>query len=229
MRWAWLVLLGCGCCGGGCCCGGGAAQHPPSTPALPAEPPPAAGAPPPAADPDPDHDRILGVCDLCPNDPETYNGIVDEDGCPDSSGTSHAVIEDPTNRLAYPKTVSFERLKRTAELEVDDLDDRIEVIDVIGRSSAGVAPALAAKRAAIVAAELRLRLPKLAPGARIDEHVTAAPNLYIDEDGPRDVPAAVDVQVMRADGIDIWRWEGDHLVRATPRRRLPTPKLPPGC
>ena len=92
-----------------------------------------------------------------------------------------------------------------------------------------MSPALAAKRVAIVAKQLRLHLPKISPRARIGEHVTAAWDLYVDEDGPRDVPASVAVQVMRANGIEIWRWEDDHLVRATPRRRLPVPKLPAGC
>lgn len=32
---------------------------------------------------DTDHDRIPDALDKCPNEPETYNGIEDEDGCPD--------------------------------------------------------------------------------------------------------------------------------------------------
>jgi hypothetical protein len=52
----------------------------------------------------------------------------------------------------------------TKVLETDNLDEEVEVIDVIGRASADVSPALAAKRAAIVAKELRLQLSR--PGRR---------------------------------------------------------------
>jgi hypothetical protein len=235
-RWAWLVVIACS--------SGPRAREPvvgptfepvvePAVERRPSNGPAAVVAAPrdPDPDPDPDRDRIAGVCDLCPDHPETYNGIVDEDGCPDSSGTSHAVMMDPTNRFAFPVTVSFEGLKMTEALEIEHrLDEGIEVIDVIGRSSVGVSPALAAKRAAIVAKELRLRLPTISPGARVVEHVTAASSLHVDdEDEVKDVTASVAVQVMRARGIEIWRWEGDHLVRATPKRRLPVPKLPAGC
>jgi hypothetical protein len=216
MRWVWLVLLG---CSSAPACGPSAAR-PTREPAAAVEESSAS---------DPDRDHIAGACDLCPNEPETYNGILDEDGCPESSSTSHAVIEHPTNRFAYPAAVSFQGLKMTNEVETDDLDETVEVIDVIGRSGPGVSPALAAKRAAIVGKALRGRLSKIVPGVRIDEHVTAASNLYIDEGGATDLPASVNVQVMRASGVEIWRWERDHLVRATPRRRLPAPKLPPGC
>jgi len=33
--------------------------------------------------PDNDKDGILDVADKCPNEPETFNGYADEDGCPD--------------------------------------------------------------------------------------------------------------------------------------------------
>jgi hypothetical protein len=238
MRWVWLVLVG---------CSGAPARdpttewRPPSEPVGGERPAVRAGAPADARlpdadpDPDPDHDRIVGACDLCPNDPETYNGIVDEDGCPDSSGLSHAVMLDPTNRFTYPATIWFDGAKPRdlEDLQIDHsdawIDGGIEVVDVIGRSTVDVSPALAAKRVAIVVKHLRLQLSRLALGVRIEEHVTAASSLYVDEDGPRDAPASVDVQVMRARGIEVWRWEDDHLVRATPRRRLPVPKLPPGC
>ena len=36
-----------------------------------------------AAGTDRDDDRILDADDQCPDDPETYNGITDIDGCPD--------------------------------------------------------------------------------------------------------------------------------------------------
>jgi outer membrane protein OmpA-like peptidoglycan-associated protein len=36
-----------------------------------------------AVEPDSDHDRIPDSRDRCPNEPETYNGFEDDDGCPD--------------------------------------------------------------------------------------------------------------------------------------------------
>jgi outer membrane protein OmpA-like peptidoglycan-associated protein len=37
-----------------------------------------------AGDGDRDRDRIPDAVDRCPDEPETYNGVDDEDGCPDS-------------------------------------------------------------------------------------------------------------------------------------------------
>jgi len=40
-------------------------------------------APPPTTNPDLDGDGILNAVDQCPNQPETFNGALDSDGCPD--------------------------------------------------------------------------------------------------------------------------------------------------
>ena len=37
--------------------------------------------------PDSDGDGFLMLQDLCPNQPETFNGILDRDGCPDDFGS----------------------------------------------------------------------------------------------------------------------------------------------
>ena len=209
----WVVLLVCAC----------SATPRSETPVDPVQRvvPDAAVAAIPDADPDPDHDRIVGDCDLCPNDPETYNAIVDEDGCPDSSGTSHAVISDPTNRLSAPIRIDFTgRVPPPTEIT---FEDDVELVDVIGRSSVGIKPQLAKDRAALIAR--RLRKTTKVP---IVEHVTGATQLYLDDD-IRDPRGDVIVQVMRGGGVEIWKWEDDHLVRATPHARLPVPKLPPGC
>ncbi|MDB4995817.1 MAG: outer membrane protein OmpA [Myxococcaceae bacterium] len=68
-------------------CGGGA-THAPSPSVAASSTSDAAPAPAPsiaAADVDSDHDRIPDSMDKCPNEPETYNGRDDEDGCPDKS------------------------------------------------------------------------------------------------------------------------------------------------
>jgi large repetitive protein len=72
-----------------------------ATPGPPPSPPPASGAPssqavdaggaaavppepePARGEPDRDHDRIPDSQDKCPDEPETYNGFQDSDGCPD--------------------------------------------------------------------------------------------------------------------------------------------------
>ena len=61
---------------------------PPPPPALPPPPEPTAPPPPPPApapvvDKDTDGDGIPDSIDKCPNEPETFNGYQDEDGCPD--------------------------------------------------------------------------------------------------------------------------------------------------
>jgi outer membrane protein OmpA-like peptidoglycan-associated protein len=48
-------------------------------------------------------DRIVDVDDACPNDPETYNGHEDEDGCPDKG---MVIIED--TQLTILEKVYFE-------------------------------------------------------------------------------------------------------------------------
>jgi len=52
-------------------------------------------------DQDPDRDRIFGTADQCPNEPETYNGINDHDGCPDSKA---AFLKD---RLVIDERIFF--------------------------------------------------------------------------------------------------------------------------
>lgn len=172
----------------------------------------------PDASPDPDDDRLLAPCDLCPDEAETYNGILDEDGCPDSSGTSHAVMFHPTNRFGHPSVA----LRFGAPLARWTFDDDVQVIAVIARARVGTKPTDVAKQAARVVRHLRGYV-----AAQVDSHVTGAPRLYDDEG---DDPAGdVILQVMRAGDVDVWRWHDDQLVRATPRVRLESPKLPAGC
>ena len=57
-------------------------------------------------DPDQDHDRILDMNDMCPLEPETYNGVDDEDGCPDRARVvvmaNKIEIRDPNYRPPPP-------------------------------------------------------------------------------------------------------------------------------
>jgi hypothetical protein len=175
---------------------------------------------PPDADQDPDRDQLAGECDLCPDEPETFNGILDEDGCPDSSGTSHAVMLHPTNRLAAPIAITFTG-RVSAPVEITFEPD-VELVEVIGRID-GFGRQMAVNRAALIARRLRTTSK-----VSIVERVSAAPQLYLDDE-IRDPRGDVIVQVMRGGGVQIWTWQNDQLVRATPRERMPVPKLPAGC
>jgi hypothetical protein len=211
-----LVCIGCG----------SAPPAPNRKPLANARTPEPAPAP---ADDDPDHDGIRGACDLCPNEPETYNGLLDADGCPDSSRDSHAVIDDPTNRYAYAAAqLTFRGSTATAMAEWE-FDDDVEVVAAIGR---GTTLDLAGKRASAVGAFLRGYLPKVRPNVAVVELATTAARVYEDADprrGPESPSDAV-VQVIRVRGVDVWRWTGDHLVRATPQRKLQySPLLPREC
>ena len=53
-------------------------------------------------DPDNDHDGIPDVKDKCPNEPETFNGFEDEDGCPDKGSV---IIQD--NNIVILDKIKF--------------------------------------------------------------------------------------------------------------------------
>jgi len=185
---------------------------------------------------DPDNDRIVGACDLCPNDPETWNAILDEDGCPDSSGTSHAVIEDPTNHFAGPTfeilfpigvtsaTVSAQDI---ATLKREIQERRVQAINCVGQAAPeeNRAAVLARRRGGTVCSQLR------AAGITVPLIQRSAGSGPIRKEGSDRAPSArTVVQVVRANSVQIWRWDGKLLVRDTPPRRLEYPKpLDPAC
>ncbi|MBL4635854.1 MAG: hypothetical protein JKY56_18485 [Kofleriaceae bacterium] len=43
--------------------------------------------------PDSDKDGVPNSADLCPNEPEDYDGYLDADGCPDFDGSDHAILD----------------------------------------------------------------------------------------------------------------------------------------
>jgi outer membrane protein OmpA-like peptidoglycan-associated protein len=81
------------------------ADQPDATEA-PARPPLHGFVAPERAGTDRDHDRIPDAIDACPDDPETYNGYQDEDGCPDRghSGTGHS--SEILDRIHFPRGTS---------------------------------------------------------------------------------------------------------------------------
>jgi hypothetical protein len=214
--WLWVLLASCG------------SQAPPVHHTAVANRPAATKLDEPPADPDPDHDRIVGACDLCPNEPETYNGILDDDGCPDSSGTSHEVMFDATNRFAYPAAqLTFRGAIAQATMEWA-FDNDVEVVAAIGR---GPTLDVAKQRAAALGKFLRGYLVRVLPNVQVVELATTAARIYVDPElTSPESPSDALVQVLRAGTIDVWRWTGDHLERARPRRKLEySPLLPKEC
>jgi hypothetical protein len=94
----------------------------PATPAGPAEPAEidvTADAACPA--PDRDHDGIPDAQDRCPDQPETVNGVDDDDGCPDSGGVE--VVRIDGDRLVVDRvpTLDGDALSRGGEIIVDQM------------------------------------------------------------------------------------------------------------
>jgi hypothetical protein len=92
-----------------------AAQTAPAT--TQAAPDPAAVCP----ELDRDHDGIPDAQDQCPDDPETVNGVADDDGCPDSGGIE--VVKLDGDRLAIDRlpTLDAGHLSRGGEIIVDQM------------------------------------------------------------------------------------------------------------
>jgi len=95
------------------------------SPAEPIAPPIGPIAPPePIAPVDSDADGIPDVDDKCPNEPETYNGSNDEDGCPDRG---LVIINSPPPQ--YVTRISFTR--SSSKIRAADEDTLEEVIQVM--------------------------------------------------------------------------------------------------
>ncbi|HMG54241.1 MAG TPA: hypothetical protein VK601_12180, partial [Kofleriaceae bacterium] len=73
------------------------------------------------AAPDRDHDGISDTDDQCPDQPETVNGVDDDDGCPDTGGL--AVTRLAGDRLAVDRvpTLDGDELSRGGEIIVDQM------------------------------------------------------------------------------------------------------------
>ncbi len=103
----------------GCPLGKGASAVIPDAP----DPGPAPDATPAAvcAAPDGDHDGIPDAQDQCAGEPETVNGVVDGDGCPDSGGVE--VVRFADDRLAIESGAKLDgkKLSRGGEIIVDQM------------------------------------------------------------------------------------------------------------
>jgi len=70
----------------------GAAPPPRREPPPPVTAAPAPAAPPPPDDTDRDHDGIPDRLDACPDEPETVNGVADDDGCPEADPDGDGLV-----------------------------------------------------------------------------------------------------------------------------------------
>ena len=84
---------------------------------APPAPAPAAGCP----EPDRDHDGIPDALDRCPDEPETVNGVADDDGCPDTGGVEVVKLEGDRLSIDRVPTLAAGGLSRGGEIIVDEL------------------------------------------------------------------------------------------------------------
>jgi OmpA-OmpF porin, OOP family len=99
-----------------------AAAEPPAAPtAEPELEPEIEGAAAACTEPDRDHDGIPDSRDRCPDQPETINGVEDDDGCPDTGGLQVARLDG--DRLAVDRAPGLdgEALSRGGEIIVDQM------------------------------------------------------------------------------------------------------------
>src|SRR5262249_6178390 len=70
---------------------------------------------------DSDHDGIPDAQDKCPNEPETVNGVQDDDGCPDSGGVEVAKLDGDRLTIDRMPTLDGKNLSRGGQIIVDQL------------------------------------------------------------------------------------------------------------
>ena len=163
------------------------------------------------ADGDRDRDGIPDRCDCCPDLPEVYQGIDDEDGCPD---TCVLRVGDPLEDYLAPSEW-IEGEPSPAALDATALGLRarndVEAVMCIGQAAATEANPIARsrRRAKLVCDGLAARgipvglLESVGVGSGEMRHVAGQ---YVE--APRSMTI---VQVVRAAGKKIWIWDGNTL------------------
>jgi OOP family OmpA-OmpF porin len=68
---------------------------------------------------DRDGDTIEDSADKCPDDPEVFNGVTDEDGCPDTGGRPLVVVREvgKDHTLLFARPMKFKGSREAPELE----------------------------------------------------------------------------------------------------------------
>jgi OOP family OmpA-OmpF porin len=124
--------------------------------------PPSLRSPPPA-EADRDKDRIPDARDRCPDQPENYNGVEDDDGCPDTGGRVIKFV----HKLQIIDTVRFTAnsavLAPAALTLIDAIATSLKAhpairrLEITGHEVAGERAGLALARATAVATALGAR------------------------------------------------------------------------
>lgn len=186
-------------------------------------------------DPDRDHDGIANECDACPDAPETFNGVCDEDGCPDVPVDSF-----PRGVITIQAVLLFDKestkLSSLAGPLVEQVaasmlanKDVIEHVAVIGHASRdetdldakAIARATIVKRALVDrgVADVRLEVRGLGARRAFDENDAS-------------LNRRVEFVVVRAEGRDQFRFNGDAIEAIQsdePERRNVCQPRPPTC
>jgi hypothetical protein len=162
---------------------------------------------------DPDNDRILGACDLCPDEPERKNEVADEDGCPETIEEIDGHGADPRIHYTRPLvTIQYDGDRPVSSLAGPwVLDEEIEAIACIGSSSD---EARAKDRAAQLCASIEKSMGK--------RKLDIARYAQVDQD------ERVYLQVMRAAKVELFRWGNNKLERVAVAPVIGKP-IAPGC
>lgn len=206
--WLSAMLLAAGC--------GSASAPPPTLPIASASATSQEHSTP--ADTDSDGDRIIDRCDECIQEAETYNGIEDEDGCPDRG---EVLLSD--SRLAILDKIFFEPNSATITSEARPILDavaatllgnpQISLLGIVGHTAARERRPheLATARAAGVRDALAQRGVDL---ARMSTFESGSNHPL----SPTDVASnrRVEFQIMRTNDTEIATWDGTQMVEQTP-------------
>jgi OOP family OmpA-OmpF porin len=145
-------------------CGGGRAPDPsPPQKTVATAPPAPSPTPSKSAVVDTDGDRIPDDVDKCPTEPETYNGVDDDDGCPDAPKVVIVTSNPPAiERLRFKKGAakpvpeSIAILDAVAAVMKDHAE--VELLQLEGHASSEKDPVkLSQQRADAIRAELEVR------------------------------------------------------------------------
>lgn len=74
---------------------------------------------------DSDGDGIPDVLDACPDDPETFNGVDDEDGCPDEDESSVRLVGD---RIEILERVHFDTARATIKAQSHSVLNQVAAV-----------------------------------------------------------------------------------------------------
>lgn len=159
--------------------------------------------------PDPDNDRILAACDECPNDPESWNGSEDLDGCPDCSDVV-AIACPEYNSFSFGVGPSL-RFEGDSEMVFDEYANEVQepsrfTIGLVGQAASTEpnAAELAQLRANFVR-DLLVERGIDAARLSVFTQITA------EDHAP---PRSVNAYTMRDEGNEWYRWNGTEMVRA---------------